>query len=63
MDIMIADLPHIQYNYKEKYTQKQEEDAMIITKKMQEEVKQKGIKGIKLLEGDDGAALLSKLKK
>ena len=60
---MMADLPHIQYNYNKNATKQQEEDAMIITKKMQQEVKSKGIQGIKLLDAGEGVSLFEKLKK
>ena len=63
LDVMMADLPHIQYNYNKNATKQQEEDAMIITKKMQQEVKSKGIQGIKLLDAGEGVSLFEKLKK
>jgi hypothetical protein len=63
MEVMMSDLPHIQYNYKKNATKQQEEDAMLITKKMQEEVKSKGIQGIKLLDAGDGSSLFEKIKK
>lgn len=63
MDVMMADLPHIQYNYKKNVTKQHEDDAMLITKKMQQEVKSKGIQGIKLLDAGESSALFDKLKK
>jgi hypothetical protein len=63
MNVMMADLPHIQYNYKKNVTKQQEDDAMLITRKMQQEVKSKGIQGIKLLDAGESSALFDKLKK
>jgi hypothetical protein len=63
LDVMMADLPHIQYNYKKNATKQQEEDAMLITKKMQQEVKSNGIQGIKLLDAGESSSLFDKLKK
>lgn len=60
---MMADLPHVQYNFKKTTTKQQEEDAMLITKKMQQEVKSKGIRGIKLLGAGESSSLFDKLKK
>ena len=36
---MIADLPHVQYNYKQKWTKSQEEDYLLVTRNMQKEIK------------------------
>jgi hypothetical protein len=43
MDVMIADLPHIQYNPKDNMTKQQEDDLMLLTKKEQEKIKKGGL--------------------
>ena len=66
LDVMMSDLPHIQYNYKKVATREQEEDMLLISRKMQEDVKLKGLKkaaNIKLNDALDGNAILNSLKK
>lgn len=68
MDVMIADLPHVQYNYKQKWTKSQEEDYLLVTRNMQKEIKEKGLSGTKKLNLNfgkiaDGNQILSELGK
>lgn len=66
LDVMLADLPHIQYNYKKTATKQQEEDMLLVARKMKEDVGKKGLLGaskIKLDKVVDGNALLEELKK
>lgn len=46
MDIMVADLPHIQYNHKKKISKQQEDDLMLIAKNEQDKIKQKGLSSV-----------------
>ena len=46
MDIMVADLPHVQYNYKKQISKQQEDDLMLIAKNEQDKIKKKGLSAV-----------------
>jgi hypothetical protein len=46
MDIMIADLPHIQYHPNNNATREQEENRLIIARDMQQKIKKRGLPGV-----------------
>jgi hypothetical protein len=48
MDVMLADLPHIQYHPKDNMTKQQEDDLMLLTKNEQEKIKKGGLAGLGL---------------
>ena len=68
LEVMIADLPHVMYHYKEKFTEEQIENRRIVSKDMQNTIKKKGLMGIKDLNLNfnnnvlDGNAIIAKLK-
>ena len=64
----MADLPHVQYNYKEKWSKQQEEDYLLVSRNMQREIKEKGLIGSQKLNLNfskvvDGNQLLAELDK
>lgn len=68
MEVMMADLPHVQYNYKEKWSKQQEEDYLLVSRNMQREIKEKGLIGSQKLNLNfskvvDGNQLLAELDK
>jgi hypothetical protein len=68
LEVMMADLPHVQYNHKEKWSKKQEEDYLIVSRNMQREIKEKGLVGSQKLNLNfskvvDGNQLLAELEK
>ena len=69
MDVMVSDLPHIQYHPKNEITKEQEENRILIAKHEREQIKKHGLKGISGLKLGfskdivDGNELLAKLEK
>lgn len=64
----MADLPHVQYNHKEKWSKQQEEDYLLVSRNMQREIKEKGLIGSQKLNLNfskvvDGNQLLAELDK
>jgi hypothetical protein len=66
MDVMIADLPHVMYNYKEKITKEKEENCMIIANEEMKKIKQGGLKSLGLnldFKEVDGSTFLHQIEK
>lgn len=68
MDIMMADLPHIQYHPNRSSSQEQEENRLVISRDIHKKIKTEGLKGVSGLKLSlknnvvDGNALLQNLE-
>lgn len=69
MDVMISDLPHINYHPKNTLTREQEENRMIIARHERDKIKKNGLKGLSGLKLSfskqiiDGNKLLDEMEK
>jgi hypothetical protein len=67
MEIMLSDLPHVQYHPKQKFSKEYTDAVVTVQQDMQKKIKEKGLRGIKNLNLNfdnviDGNALLQNLK-